>query len=443
CIMLYAGATDCTISNCILTTDGVTAYGVDIGTSITNTYIYNCLIYDFANQGIMGYSNAFIYNNTIVNCGTGISKSSGQSGTTWTCKNVLVSGSTGNDFEMLSGTAAVTYCASSDATADDGGGTGNRINQTFTFVDAVNKDFHLASGDAGAKDFGADLSADPNIPFSVDIDGETRSGAWDIGSDEYVAAGGVIIPVSGSTAGLSAVAGLAGMAYNAAGTAIGLSGINALAGLGYIVSGSAAAVSLPYASAGIVRGVNGGLNGLSLLSGAISTYALTALAGNISTLSVLNGVAGLTFHVSGPAAGTSSFLASAGLSSLITGSASGASYFTAALTGLSANNFSGQINTISTFAGNVAMRYGLGGASPSALLLTGHLYEIYSSAGLFQAYSSLTGSPLFAGQISPASRAGSPRLDVTRYGGGTLPLMQSDSDIVTVTQDNNNPRVTR
>ena len=84
--------------------------------------------------------------------------------------------------------ASVTYCASNDATADDWSGAGNRINQTFTFVDSANGDFHLASTDAGARDYGV---SDPGSGlFSDDIDGVARSGSWDIGADEYVAAGG-------------------------------------------------------------------------------------------------------------------------------------------------------------------------------------------------------------------------------------------------------------
>ncbi len=56
-------------------------------------------------------------------------------------------------------------------------------NDTPTFVDADNDDFHLAAGDTTWRGGGTDLSAS----FTDDIDGDTRS-AWDIGCDEYVAA---------------------------------------------------------------------------------------------------------------------------------------------------------------------------------------------------------------------------------------------------------------
>ena len=47
----------------------------------------------------------------------------------------------------------------------------------------------ITAGAKMAKDFGADLSADGFFPFDDDIDFQTRSGSWDIGFDEFVAAG--------------------------------------------------------------------------------------------------------------------------------------------------------------------------------------------------------------------------------------------------------------
>jgi hypothetical protein len=85
-----------------------------------------------------------------------------------------------NDF---SGSPAGNNNASSDGTAT---GTGSRINQTFTFVASGSDDYHLAGSDAGALDFGADLSADGVFAFDDDIDFDTRSGTWDIGFDEFI-----------------------------------------------------------------------------------------------------------------------------------------------------------------------------------------------------------------------------------------------------------------
>ena len=63
-------------------------------------------------------------------------------------------------------------------------GTSSHSPVTFTFVNAAADDFHLAAGDAGAQGLGVDLSGDANWPFSDDIDGETRTGTWDIGPDQ-------------------------------------------------------------------------------------------------------------------------------------------------------------------------------------------------------------------------------------------------------------------
>lgn len=90
--------------------------------------------------------------------------------------------------------------ASTNASAT---GTGSLTSVTFTFVDAANLDFHLASGDAsGAKTGGANLTADGSYPFSTDIDGHTRpsgSTAWSIGVDEYNSGGAS--GISGSFSG--------------------------------------------------------------------------------------------------------------------------------------------------------------------------------------------------------------------------------------------------
>lgn len=68
------------------------------------------------------------------------------------------------------------------------------ISATFTFENGAGDDYHLASNDAGGIDKGTDLSGDGTFAFDDDIDGDTRSGTWDIGFDEYVAAG-VTMPI--------------------------------------------------------------------------------------------------------------------------------------------------------------------------------------------------------------------------------------------------------
>lgn len=83
---------------------------------------------------------------------------------------------------------SITYSAGDDAEFDSGTGNVGLDNSSTTwnvnFKAYSTFDFHLISG-SGLKDAGSDLG----VPYNIDIDGTTRSGTWDIGADEYVAAG--------------------------------------------------------------------------------------------------------------------------------------------------------------------------------------------------------------------------------------------------------------
>ena len=141
---------------------------------------------DTSSSGIRqtdGSWTSYIYNCTFYDCDTGLERGAG----TMVAKNCLSNCDALNAaFTDFVGTFTTSNNnASSDGTAP---GTSSRTSQTFTFVAAGSDDFHLDSADAGAKDFGADLSADGNFSFSDDIDGDTRSGSWDIGADEVTGA---------------------------------------------------------------------------------------------------------------------------------------------------------------------------------------------------------------------------------------------------------------
>jgi hypothetical protein len=100
-----------------------------------------------------------------------------------------------NNSDDFYGTMTISYCAS-----DDGDGT-NAVNISpgateaddwaNAFVDYANGDFHVRDTSSVLYNTASDLSA----TFTDDIDGDTRS-QWDIGADEYVAAGGASIPRS-------------------------------------------------------------------------------------------------------------------------------------------------------------------------------------------------------------------------------------------------------
>ena len=111
-------------------------------------YFYNC---NMLNNGSDGYFDG---------------------GGTATMKNCLSDGNGNEDFDSGGTYSNSGINASGDATAP---GSSARHNQTFTFVNAGNNDYHLASNDAGAMGFGGDLSADGTFAFDDDIDGNVRT----------------------------------------------------------------------------------------------------------------------------------------------------------------------------------------------------------------------------------------------------------------------------
>lgn len=144
-------AKNCLSHNC----DG---HGFNLSSGLATANAYNCTATNNAGTGFLGYntSKSFCYG-----CGaTG----------------------NGTDFEGGASGVAQTDCSASAP----------------TFVNSGSDDFHLASGDTTWKD--ADTNSGSwhsSCGYDDDIDGETRTGTWDIGWDEYVAGGGgeVIFPI--------------------------------------------------------------------------------------------------------------------------------------------------------------------------------------------------------------------------------------------------------
>jgi len=172
------------------------------------------IIQDFYNSnypvstGIRALSVAsgrvFAYNNTIVNCSTGIIASGSETTTTLVlknnliaCKQSLAGRSDINSIAVGVLDAASTNNATSDGTAV---GANARLNQTFSFVSSGSGDYHLVPGDAGALGFGADLSADASFPTTLDIDGNTYTVPYPIGADAIAAEANtltIVTPVAG------------------------------------------------------------------------------------------------------------------------------------------------------------------------------------------------------------------------------------------------------
>jgi hypothetical protein len=156
-----------TIRNCLsLSIKGGSKFSAGVNLSAGSLTLDNCTFYD---------------------CDIGIRHEPANS---VTARNCLMSSCTDAADSLTDQALTVEYCATNLADFGDGvdEGTGCRKLQTFTFIDAGNYDLHLGSADAGAIGYGTNLYA----TFQDDIDGDDRGGSgatWDIGADEYVAAG--------------------------------------------------------------------------------------------------------------------------------------------------------------------------------------------------------------------------------------------------------------
>lgn len=135
-------------------------------------YIINCAAFNNKTTGFLIYGVAYIYNSIAYGNSIGFASSGTQ-----VRKNCILDGNTTDS----TGTWTTTTCL---------------IGSSPTYVDSANDDFHLALGDTTAKDQGTDLSGDGVFAFDDDIDGETRSGTWDIGFDEYVVTAGGTLSIN-------------------------------------------------------------------------------------------------------------------------------------------------------------------------------------------------------------------------------------------------------
>lgn len=166
----------------------VAIYYLGNGSSITS-YIYNNWIYNWgksdSHYGAIVFDDAaaattYFENNTCVGNYAGIVVVLG----TVTARNNIIKDS-GNTYTYV-GTFTGDYNVT-DGTDVTSQGANSHTGHTFSFVDAANGDFHLLSTDTGAIDLG---TSSVNSGYTVDIDNVARGATWDIGADEYVAAGG-------------------------------------------------------------------------------------------------------------------------------------------------------------------------------------------------------------------------------------------------------------
>jgi hypothetical protein len=188
------------VTNCIIRKNGtgLRCAGILLFVYNGDSEIYNNIIYDFDDNdtntngqyGIdAGGSTAVwgkIYNNTLYNCRVGIATAADSANVV--VENNLVMGipasSSGFTWPGTTTNIVSNNNGSADATADDAGGTNHHVSiSTTEFLNAGSKDFRLAST-ATSIDNGKSESG----VFTTDITGVDRSGTWDIGAFEYVAA---------------------------------------------------------------------------------------------------------------------------------------------------------------------------------------------------------------------------------------------------------------
>lgn len=166
---------------------GYYAIGVGIymhrGGLVYNNIVYNCGAQGLSSGGDYG-ANISFYNNTIYNYNLrngsypGLIVVGANNSTTNVKNNLVIAGANGGAcFSIGSGTS------SNNGGSDTSGDTDNLTTSEFVSVTGGSENLHLATG-ATSIDAGTSLSG----VFTVDIDGTTRSGTWDIGADEYASA---------------------------------------------------------------------------------------------------------------------------------------------------------------------------------------------------------------------------------------------------------------
>jgi len=188
--------TDIRIFDCLFTGTATTEKAIYVWDGDAKSRIYNNIfdgITGASGMGIWVYiaDSVWIYNNTLYNIGAiGIRRVRREYDAVFVKNNVVVSGGPAflGDFD-----ASSDYNCSWDTTAPGTHSIKDKAAYDI-FVDTTSSDpdLHLKANSV-CIDSGVDLSSDPDLPFSDDIDGDTRTGTWDIGADEYIAEEGEAI----------------------------------------------------------------------------------------------------------------------------------------------------------------------------------------------------------------------------------------------------------
>ena len=192
---LNVDATNCLIRECLVyDTEGASSDGRGIVGGQTTNYFINCIVLNCIDGFRITENSNIVYNCvSLNNTGYGFQITGFK---TLVAKNCYA-GANGTDYQVdTNGTLTKTTCHASDTTGNTQTACSTSSGAYFTNVTAGTENIHIGASSA-LIGVGTDLHADGTFAFNTDIDGETRpDGAWDVGADEYVAAGGgTVVPV--------------------------------------------------------------------------------------------------------------------------------------------------------------------------------------------------------------------------------------------------------
>ena len=145
----------------------------------------NCIVYGCTGDGFYAENVGEFRAYNCDLCGNGGSGCEVEAGAS-VLTNCYAGGNTGADYAKGLGSITFTTTYSEDGSLSTPTAAYSTSSGCyFTNITGGSEDFHIGTSST-LKDAGTDLSG----TFTDDIDGDTRSGTWDIGADEYVAAGG-------------------------------------------------------------------------------------------------------------------------------------------------------------------------------------------------------------------------------------------------------------
>lgn len=200
-----------TVSNCVIRSSATSHYPVASGITVHNAATSGTTSFKAYNNIVYGYSGTsdasgirwsksgsgstdtvVVYNNTCCYNHYNFSLSPNWTSDTiyFVVKNNIGSDYTTSGADYYRSDSAGTWTTSKNISSDTSSWDSSYRSKTVVFVNESSRDFHLSSSDTEARGNGDNLSSDSYCPFSTDIDGQSRGSTWDIGADQYVAAGG-------------------------------------------------------------------------------------------------------------------------------------------------------------------------------------------------------------------------------------------------------------